>query len=110
MLEDKVKKAMQPFGIDIMVILAIIEAVMAMFENCPERRNLAQMMKSPGAIGRVRLRRELRKIISEDDCCRSLRSQVNAVAEALEGAADAMSVEECQSCVNEVFGTEAVAA
>lgn len=104
MLETAVKKATEPFGIDIIGILAIVEAIMALFENCPERRNMAKRLKNPGFLDKARLRRVLRKQFDLDDCCTPLRRRAGEIAEALETTVAGLSDTECEQCVDEALG------
>lgn len=104
MLEKAVQKAAEPFGFDPMVIIGIVEAILALFENCPERNSAAQRMKNPGIVGRARLRRELRRTFESDDCCRPHRSQVSALADALEAQCRNMDAADLDSCAAEILG------
>lgn len=106
MVETVVKKATERFGFDITVILAIIEAVMVIFEKCPKPSTAAERLKNPGPLDRVRLRMALRRQCREDESCFSIRHRVNDICDALEAETKNLSIEDCEICVGEAMGNE----
>ena len=101
MLEEKITKATEPFGIDVVTILAIIEAIMVMFEKC---KPTGQRIKKLDVLDRARLRRELRRQFDAEDCCVPFRRRVGDIASALEEAVLGMSEGDCDKCIDEAQG------
>lgn len=90
------------FGINIVMIMSIIEAVMKIMENC-RPAVAAKRMKSPGVLDELRLRIAVRRQFDDDVRLFGKRKHVADIVEKLKAKTAAMSEAELEECCAEAI-------
>lgn len=91
------------FGIDIVMIMSLIQAVMKMIQDCQNKpAAIAERMKSPGMLDEIRLRIAVRRQF-DDEQLFGKRKHVNGIVAKLKAKAASMSEAELEECCAEAI-------